>query len=150
MTSKIEEKIEELEEKVRNLHIKVMVLRRQVDKLLETHKRYTKKCIENDDFHTEKCIKLEKIKNIMLFWKEEEYGMRLLGDFELENLIEKAIKLTAKEIFKDIEKVLKEEIPLHVSICVLQDKKYKDELYYHLVELGEDIKVKLKKEWGVE
>jgi len=139
MTSKIEEKIEELEEKVRNLHIKVMVLRRQVDKLLETHKRYTKK-----------CIKLEKIKNIMLFWKEEEYGMRLLGDFELENLIEKAIKLTAKEIFKDIEKVLKEEIPLHVSICVLQDKKYKDELYYHLVELGEDIKVKLKKEWGVE
>lgn len=86
----------------------------------------------------------------MLFWKKEEYGMRLLGDFELENLIERTIKLTARQIFDDIEKVLKEAIPLHVSICALQDKKYKDELYYHLVELGEDIKSNLKKEWGVE
>ena len=77
----------------------------------------------------------------MLLWKEEEYGIGLLGDFELENLIEKTIKLTAKQIFKDVEKMRKDiwkrEGEVGWKFCGVYDSTCRD------------IEKMLKKEWGV-
>ena len=81
--------------------------------------------------------KIEKIKEKVLKELEEAPLSCLpkIQEMELPNLIEWVIKLTAREIFEDIEKI---------ANCLLRKKPYE----YDKVVRG--IIKELKKEWGVD